>query len=73
MNTRNSAIVLNSKGETKYLGYVSMQRGCPQTRNFAMNSNTHVPQQGVSLVIGEKVTPEALRRAIQFLEIRLGD
>lgn len=73
MNTRNSATVINSEGESVYFGYVTMQRGCPQTRSFAMFSNEHVPKNGVSFVIGQEATPEAVRAAIARLESYLSE
>lgn len=67
MNTNNHAIVISSKGQTDFIGYVTMKRGCPDTREFAESSGKHVTTQGVSLAIGEDATPEAVRKAIELL------
>ena len=67
MNTQTHAYVISSKGQTVHLGYVSMKRGCPATRAFAESSGKHITTQGVSFVVGEKATPEAIRKAIDLL------
>ena len=67
MNTNNHAIVISSNGQIYWLGYVTMKRGCPDTRAFAESSGKHVTTQGVSLAIGEDATPEAIRKAIDLL------
>lgn len=67
MKTKNSAYVISPKGHTVYIGYITMQRGCPATRSFAESSGKHVTASGVSFVVGENATTESICKAIDIL------
>jgi hypothetical protein len=68
MNKLHHAHVIDSAGKISHLGYVAMERGCPQTRNFAISSNRDVPNGGVSFVVGADATPEAVAKAVNILK-----
>lgn len=68
MNTENEAHVIHNSGTIAHQSLVSMQRGCPATRSFAKCSGRNVTNRGVSFVVGENATPEAIRKAIEVLQ-----
>lgn len=68
MSNNHHAHVITKEGNIRYLGYVSMQRGCPATRKFAESSGRHVTDKGVSFVVGNDATPEAITKAIEILK-----
>jgi hypothetical protein len=67
-----NAYVLYPKG-SGCLYTASVERGCEETKNFAIQGSKHLKEGGITIVIPPNATKAALLEAAELIQRKLND